>query len=186
MPEVFREGKCESWAWKPGLSGPAPRAVTSFHSCLLRPCLGPDFVLWTGVHVLGTCLLPSALPDTLSYHGITTLSLAQCCAVVGDPCQSGLPSAPTPGISAPLPCPSKPQEGQSHRPELEMPKYSSPFRMWYMTVVCSATVGSSASTAVSWKTEVPVERESRGCSLVTASATPFPDGCPLNPPPPGP
>lgn len=41
-----------------------------------------------------------------------------------------------------------------------------------MTEAWSATVGSSASTAVTRRTEVPVERESRGYCLVTAG--PFP------------
>lgn len=40
-----------------------------------------------------------------------------------------------------------------------MLKYSFPFRIWYMTVAWPSTVGSSASTAVTRMTEVPVERE---------------------------
>jgi hypothetical protein len=45
-----------------------------------------------------------------------------------------------------------------------MLKYSFPFTIWYKTVAWPATVGSSASTAVTRMTEVPVERENSGMS----------------------
>lgn len=46
-----------------------------------------------------------------------------------------------------------------------MSKFSFPFVSWYTTEAWSATVGSSASTAVTWMTEVPARRESGVAAL---------------------
>lgn len=56
-----------------------------------------------------------------------------------------------------------------------MAKYSFPFTIWYMTVAWLATVGSSASTAVTRMTEVPVEREF-WCVCSQVALTAFPSG----------
>lgn len=56
-----------------------------------------------------------------------------------------------------------------------MAKYSFPFTIWYMTVAWPATVGSSASTAVTRMIEVPVEREF-WCVCSRVALTAFPSG----------
>ena len=56
-----------------------------------------------------------------------------------------------------------------------MAKYSFPFTIWYMTEAWPATVGSSASTAVTRMTEVPVEREF-WCVCSQVALTAFPSG----------
>lgn len=72
-------------------------------------CLGPDFVPWTRVHVLGTCLLPSALPATLCYCVILATSIGQCGSAVSDTIRLSLPQhlylghPPRPPLSQCLP-----------------------------------------------------------------------------------
>lgn len=173
MPEVSRKVRGRAGFRNQICLNPDPELLTCLFFCLECHCLGPDFV--PGLEsILGHPSASSALTSRL----VLTCDPDHLCRAVWFSSRRRLSdrtslSACTWNICLHPPLkPGHAQEGESHRPEPSMEKYSFPSRTLYTTEAWSATVGSSASTAVTRRTEVPAERESRGCCLVTAGCSP--------------